>query len=129
VYPFEVGCEPFPPPRRRRERTAMYACMSSRTSASVRDSSPRRAYSTRVGPGVERGEVGRTLGLVVDLTKAAGELRGRTERRHAVALDQPADRGVIHAGLERQLALAHLLLLQLAAQPGIEGSRRLKCHA
>ena len=79
--------------------------------------------------GVETGEVRRTIGLVADLAQAARELGGRAQRRHAIALDEPRDRGVVNPGLQRELPLAHLLLLQLAAEPGVEGAGVLEGHA
>src|SRR5207342_3792015 len=69
------------------------------------------------------------LSLIVDLAQAPRQLGGGAQRRHAVSLDEPRDRRVIDARLQRKLPLAHLLLLQLAAQPAVEGSRCLKRHA
>ena len=48
------------------------------------------------------------------------------EGRHPVAADQAGDRGVVDAGLLRQLALRHLLGLELGSQPFVERSAVLR---
>src|SRR6185503_17334229 len=78
---------------------------------------------------LQAGEIPRSLGLVVDLAQAAGQLGGGAQRGHAVTLDQPGDRGMIDPGLQRQLTLAHLLFPELASEPAVEGPRRLERHA
>src|SRR3990170_2188313 len=75
------------------------------------------------------GEVGRSIVFLADLAQAARQPGGGAERRHPVTLDQSGDGRVIDPRLEGQLALAHLLLLQLAAEPAVEGVWRLERHA
>jgi deoxyribonuclease-4 len=80
-------------------------------------------------PARQAGEVARAVGLLADLAQPARQLGGGAERRHAVTLDQTGDGRVVDTRLERQLALAHLLFLQLTAKPAVERPRRLERHA
>ena len=73
-------------------------------------------------------QVLRGVGVVTQLTEAAGELGGRPEGRHAVTADQPGDRRVVHARLLGELALGHLLGLELSSQPFVERSAVLGGH-
>ena len=106
--------------------------MTWRTCGSLRRSSERSAYSTRaVGWLVDDGRrpkyCGR-LALVTQLAQAARQLGGGAERRRAVAAHEARDRRVIDTGLLRQLALRHLLRLELGPQPLVEGPTVLDAH-
>ena len=107
--------------------------MTWRTCASHSYSSARSAYSTRaVGsrpPADDQTEIGRRVGVVAQLAQAAGELGGGPEGRHPIAADQSGDRGMVDTRLLRQLALRHLLGLELGPQPFVEGSAVLGRHA
>src|SRR5207344_2526398 len=50
-------------------------------------------------PGGDEAQVLRSVGVVPQLAKAAGQLGRGAERWHAVAADQPGDRRVVDAGL------------------------------
>ena len=63
------------------------------------------------------------------VAQALGQLGGRTEGGRAIATEQTRDRGVVHAGLLRQLALGHLLGLELSPQPFVEGAWVLDAHS
>ena len=52
----------------------------------------------------------------MNLAEATRQLGGRSQRWHAVALDQARDRRVIDARLQGELALTHLLFLQLVGE-------------
>ena len=103
-----------------------------RTCGSVRSSSARSEYSTRavgfIDAGGHQAEVLRRIGVVTQLAQAARQFRGGAERWHAVAADEPGDRRVIDARLLGELALRHLLGLELGSQPFIEGSAVLGRH-
>ena len=77
----------------------------------------------------DQAEVLRRIGVVAQLAKPASELGGGAEGRHPVAADQPRDRRVVDAGLLRQLALRHLLGLELGSKPFVERSAVLGGHA
>ena len=91
--------------------------MTWRTCASLRQSSERSAYSTRavglVVAGADEAEVLRRVRVVAQLAQAAGELGRGAERRRPIAADQARDRRVVDARLLRELALRHLLGLEL----------------
>ena len=104
-----------------------------RTCGSQRSSSARSAYSTRavgfVAPEATRPEVLRRVGVVAQLAQATSELRRGPEGRHPIAADQPGDRRVIDARLLGELALRHLLGLELGSKPFVERSAVLGGHA
>ena len=117
----------------RRIRTARKYSMTWRTCASPSASSARSAYSTRA------------VGFMVALPETRPRYCGasassRISRRPRASLvavpsdggpvtaDEPRDRGVVDAGRLRQLALRHLLGLELGAQPLVEGSTVLGGH-
>ena len=84
----------------------------------------------RVGrPGGHEAQVLRRVGVVAQLAQPAGELGGGPEGRHPVTADQPRDRRVIDAGLLGELALRHLLGLELGSKPFVERSAVLGGHA
>jgi hypothetical protein len=103
-----------------------------RTCGSRRSSSARSAYSTRavgfVAPDATRPEVLGRVGVVAQLAQTAGQLRRRAERRHPIAADQARDRRVIDARLLGELALRHLLGLELGSQPLVERATVLGGH-
>ena len=78
--------------------------------------------------GGDEPQVLRRVGVVAELTEATRQFRRGSQRRHAVATDEPRDRGVVHPRLLRQLPLGHLLDLELGSQPFIERSTVLGRH-
>ena len=78
--------------------------------------------------GGDEAEVLRRVGVVAELAEAAGELGRGAERRHAVAADQPGDRRMVDARLLGELALRHLLGLELGSQPLVERATVLGGH-
>ena len=104
-----------------------------RTCGSVSASSARSAYSTRAvgfcGPMDTTPSAVLRVGVVADLAQPAGQLGGRAEGRHPVAADEPGDRRVVDTRLLRQLALRHLLGLELGSQPFVECAAVLGRHA
>ena len=73
-------------------------------------------------PTTDQAEVLRTVVVLAELAQAAGQLRRRSERRHAVAAHEAGDRRVVHARLLGELPLRHLLGFELRSQPLVEGS-------
>src|SRR4029077_5018212 len=67
-------------------------------------------------------QVLRGVGILAQLAEAAGQLRRGDQRRHAVAADESRDRRVIDARLLGELALRHLLGLELGSKPFVERS-------
>ena len=104
-----------------------------RTCGSESASSARSAYSTRAvgfcGPTDTTPSAVLRVGVVADLAEPAGQLGGRAERGHPIAPDQPGDRRVVDARLLRQLALRHLLGLELGSKPLVECAAVLGRHA
>ena len=84
----------------------------------------------RIGrPGGDETQVLRRVGVVAQLTQAASELGGGAQRGHAVTADQPGDGRVIDTRLLGELALRHLLGLELGSKPFVERSAVLAGHA
>src|SRR5439155_22538860 len=78
--------------------------------------------------GGDEAEVLRRVGVVAQLTKAAGELRRGAKGGHPVSADEARDRRVVDAGLLGELPLGHLLGLELGSQPFVERSAVLRGH-
>src|SRR6188508_2243199 len=73
-------------------------------------------------------EVLRSLGLVAQLPEAASELGGGPKRGGSVTPNKARDGRVIDTRLLRQLALRHLLRLELGPQPIVEGPSVMDAH-
>ena len=80
------------------------------------------------GPARHEAQVLRGVRVVAQLAQAAGQLGGGAQRRGPVAADEAGDRRVVDARRLGQLALRHLLGLELCAQPLVEGAAVLLGH-